>query len=488
MTNQLLEAALNYARRGWRVFPCRPKGKEPLTPAGFKNATTDEAQIRVWWGIWPDANIGLATGNGLYVLDLDGPDGEASVQGKEIPDGPQVTTGKGRHCYFQTDAPLRLFAGKLRGVDGRGEGGYVIAPPSVHPLGRVYQWIEGTEDMPLPFCPDWLAELARPKAVLTPSPRTDGEGQAILAGQRNASLTSLAGTMRKRSMSAEAIEAALLEENRNRCNPPLPEDEVRRIAASVARYPAGAEDDAELRARAAKAGVTLEQARRLLQGSDEMNPLGRLSAVFRVPVSEVLLEKSGRDKCFKLILEDGRTVPLGDGEALYSFRKVRARLAENERLVLDCKPKEWPGVVEVILSQAREVVQLGSDEAMILDLLNEMLCGAERVEKVNGETLQSGLHSGACGEGARPVVIDTEGRLWTTQMHIASRLERINYRISGGKAIAEALRSLGFEPRTIPKTTCKRKRPSWDERKGDSDEVIPQFRAWCGFVPSDLAF
>lgn len=488
MTNGLLEAALSYARRGWRVFPCRPKGKEPLTPSGFKNATTDEEQIRAWWQTWPDANVAVATGNGLYVLDLDGPEAEASVLGKEIPEGPQVTTGKGRHCYFQTDEPLRLFTGKLPHVDGRGGGGYVVAPPSVHPSGAVYQWAGGTEDLPLPVCPEWLAELARSRTAPTPSPRTDGEGQAILAGQRNASLASLAGTMRKRSMSAEAIEAALLEENRNRCNPPLPEDEVRRIAASVARYPAGGDDEAGLRERAAKAGVTVEQARRLLQGEAETDPLEKLSAVFRVPVAEVLLEKCGREKCFKLTLDDGQSIPLGDGEDLYSFRKVRARLAENERLVLDCKPKEWAGIVEVVLSQAREIIQLGSDEAMILDLLNEMLCEAERVEKVNGETLLSGLHSGACGEGARPVVIDAEERLWTTQMHIASRLERINYRISGGKAIAEALRRLGFETRTIPKTTCKLKRPSWDERKDDSYEVIPQFRAWCGFVPSDLAF
>jgi hypothetical protein len=488
MTNGLLEAALSYAKRGWRVFPCRPKGKEPLTPSGFKNATTEEAQIRVWWQTWPDANVAIATGNGLYVLDLDGPDGEVSVQGREIPDGPQVTTGKGRHCYFKTEEPLRLFTGKLPHVDGRGEGGYVIAPPSVHPSGAVYRWTEGNKDIPLPVCPEWLAELARPKAVLTPSPRTDGEEQAILAGQRNASLTSLAGTMRKRGMSPAAIEAALLEENRDKCTPPLSEDEVRRIAASVAKYPAGAEDDAELRARAAKAGVTLEQARRLLQGSDEMNPLERLSAVFRVPVSEVLLEKSGRDKCFKLILEDGRTVPFGDGEALYSFRKVRARLAENERLVLDCKPKEWPSVVEIILSQAREVVQLGSDEAMILDLLNEMLCVAERVEKVNGETLLSGLHSGVCGDDAQPVVLDAEGRLWTTQMYIADRLERVKYRISGGRAITEVLRGFGFENRIILKTVWKRKKRSWEDGPEDIEGVIPQFRAWCGFVPSDLAF
>lgn len=235
-TQAILEIeALQYARRGWPVFPCKAREKQPLTSSGFRNATTDEDQIRAWWSKWPDANIGIATGNGLFVLDVDGSEGLASIEGKELPRAPRVKTSKGFHVYFKSQEELRCFTRRLPGLDGRGEGGYIIAPPSVHPSGEVYEWLVMPSELPLPECPPWLAELARGRIVSQEAARDQED--MIPAGQRNAALASLAGSMRRRGMCSASIEAALLAENAARCTPPLDEEEVRRIAGSVGRYP-----------------------------------------------------------------------------------------------------------------------------------------------------------------------------------------------------------------------------------------------------------
>lgn len=139
--NQLLLAALDYAKKGYSVFPLQQKGKKPLTSNGFKDASTNPEQIRRWWEQWPNANIGLPTGskNGLFVVDVDGdiPD--------DFPDfniGPTVKTGKGHHYYVEqpenTDIRSRT---RINGfeIDVRGEGGYVVAPPSIHETGRNYE-------------------------------------------------------------------------------------------------------------------------------------------------------------------------------------------------------------------------------------------------------------------------------------------------------------------------------------------------------------
>jgi hypothetical protein len=154
----LQESALSYARQGWPVFPIWPirdgrcacgkdcgrdAGKHPigrLAPKGFQDATTDEATITHWWTDMPDANIGIATGavSGLVVLDVDGEGGEASLAALErehgpLPETPTVLTGKGRHLYFShpgVAVPSRVHVAP--GLDVRGDGGYVVAPPSSH--------------------------------------------------------------------------------------------------------------------------------------------------------------------------------------------------------------------------------------------------------------------------------------------------------------------------------------------------------------------
>lgn len=146
--NQLLSAALAYADRGWSVFPLVPHEKAPLTKKGFLDGTTDRSQILQWWQLFPEANIGLATGDPFDVLDIDGPDSVSALQdvlGHDFRhNGPVAKTGregKGIHLYFEALPNARNRAGLLEGkLDYRGTGGYVVAPPSIHPSGRTYAW------------------------------------------------------------------------------------------------------------------------------------------------------------------------------------------------------------------------------------------------------------------------------------------------------------------------------------------------------------
>ena len=168
-SNQLLSAAREYAERGWRVFPLVPREKTPIIASGFKGASTDRNQILEWWQSFPDANIGLATGEPFDVLDLDGTSGLPALRETLGTDfrhtGPVVLTGKGWHFYFAAIGSgnrAGLFGGK---VDFRGTGGYVVAPPSIHPSGRQYRWGEHRgANLSLPTCPAALAEvLIKPK-------------------------------------------------------------------------------------------------------------------------------------------------------------------------------------------------------------------------------------------------------------------------------------------------------------------------------------
>ena len=165
----LLEAAMAYIQRGWAVFPVQPRGKRPLgrlAPHGLKNASLDEHQIEKWWRAEPEANIGLVAGVTFDVLDVDGPTGFASMTGARPLDGPTIagpscaTGGGGVHVYVA----VTRHGNKVRflpGVDWRGHGGYVVAPPSIHASGALYQWRSGRSpgDQGVREAPAWLLDL-----------------------------------------------------------------------------------------------------------------------------------------------------------------------------------------------------------------------------------------------------------------------------------------------------------------------------------------
>jgi len=206
----MLEEALALVARGYRVLPlhtptfgadgtcngcscgrpeCRPGGtqardvgKHPRTRRGVADATVDPAQVRRWWERWPSANIGIATGRGLIVLDVDGPEGQAAIRGRHVPLTVTARSGRdggGYHVYLRAPAGVRLVnrSGALPGVDLKTDGGYVVAPPSMHATGRRYTWGEYTSpgDVWIADAPDWLVDLA------TAQPRPDLAGSPNLA-------------------------------------------------------------------------------------------------------------------------------------------------------------------------------------------------------------------------------------------------------------------------------------------------------------------
>lgn len=237
----MLERALAYAAEGFHVFPCCQGKKTPLTENGCHDATTDLEQIRRWWGKWPRANIAIATGHGVVVLDFDvkeGKPGRETFQELQVRHGSlstliATTPSGGWHLWFRTDHEIRNAVDLLPGLDIRGSGGYVVVPPSMVD-GKPYAWTNEDDIADLPAS---LLSLLTAREVRRGSPKPAADG-IIPKGKRNAALTSLAGSMRRRGMGEAAIVAALAAENAEKCDPPLGEQEIRRIAASVARYPA----------------------------------------------------------------------------------------------------------------------------------------------------------------------------------------------------------------------------------------------------------
>lgn len=238
-----IDFARAYAGLKWQSFPCKPADKTPLV-RWADVATTEDNMLAGWWDTNPAANIGIACGkrSGIVVLDVDADHGgyeslaELAVDYGVLPDTPMSKTGSGgRHIFFKHPGiEIRNSAGKLGpGLDIRGDGGYVIAPPSVHPNGTRYEWVNKPSQLPLADMPEWMIELLQEKNVIAEAPRVEGK---IIAGHRNDTLFRMAGAMRRKDFNEDAIYAALVIYNRDNCNPPLSDGEVLLIAKSATRY------------------------------------------------------------------------------------------------------------------------------------------------------------------------------------------------------------------------------------------------------------
>jgi hypothetical protein len=184
----LLAAALGYAQAGIPVLPlhspvgkgrcscgrrdCDRVGKHPrwhprLISAGLQDASTDPARIDAWWSAWPTANVGLRTGAVCDVCDIDTPEGLRGVQHLLDDEMPTVRTGSGGYHVYVAPTGAGNRTRLLPGVDWRGTGGYVVAPPSLHASGEAYRWVQPPAG-PFPPCPPELRQLL----VAPPAPRS----------------------------------------------------------------------------------------------------------------------------------------------------------------------------------------------------------------------------------------------------------------------------------------------------------------------------
>ena len=235
-----LELAHTYADLKWQSFPCLPRDKKPIVK-WVEAATTEINMLNGWWDD-TGANIAVACGkrSGIIVIDIDkNHDGyetmaDLLIKYGALPQTPVVTTGSGgEHIYFKHPGiEIRNSAGKLgRGIDVRGDGGYVIAPPSIHPNGIAYEWAV-SPSVPLADMPAWMIDILQERTETQPV----NPDATYITGERNNALTQVAGAMRRKGLSEDAIFAALQIHNREKCSPPLTDGEVLLISKSVARY------------------------------------------------------------------------------------------------------------------------------------------------------------------------------------------------------------------------------------------------------------
>ncbi len=276
-TGDPLGAALAYLARGFSVIPIRgfyyagdgvlraKAGKTPLVPwQEFQKRLSTELEVREWWARWPKAAIGLVTGglSGVAVVDFDSEEAYAHALSAGVLNTPLAKTGRGYHAYytFPEGRRVRNSANGTRKIDVRGEGGYVLLPPSVHPSGSVYAWVPGKslDDIPMApfpetFLDDGGVEHQRDSAGILKLLRGGAQ-----EGGRNDALARLCGSwLNHRLTKEECLEQSAIWNTRN--NPPLSDSELRAVVSSVFRYKLDprAEGRIEFRNRAAAVLLSL---------------------------------------------------------------------------------------------------------------------------------------------------------------------------------------------------------------------------------------
>lgn len=265
--------ALAFASDGYRVLPiwppietddggytcacgnaaCRSPAKHPigrLAPNGVLDASSDAAVIAAWHADAPGCNWGVATGEGFIVLDVDSAKGAGRLreliqdhdnwQGNIAPTW-CVSTGRpgARHFYYRTDLDIRCSAGRLgKHLDIRGRGGFVIIAGSRHISGHRYAWWDRhhPSSHAMAKLPDWLGQLLTEPAKPRPKPAEfwrELTANGVDEGCRHDSLCKLVGHLAANFVDPLVAHELVASWNRDRCRPPLGDDEVERVVADI---------------------------------------------------------------------------------------------------------------------------------------------------------------------------------------------------------------------------------------------------------------
>jgi hypothetical protein len=223
----LKESAMELVNRGFSIFPLKPNDKVPATKNGCKDASADKDKISKWWDQNPNYNIGLATGNGLLVIDLDvkkenGIDtlDDWVLLNGAIPKTAIVRTGSGgQHYYYKISGSYTNKVNFMPGIDIRSDGGYVVAPPSIYKDGSIYEWIcEQDIAVADQTIYDFLSK--REKIVYFELP------DDIPDGSRDTTLYKYACSLQAKGVPDEDIRRLVHKANEERCQPPLSTAEV----------------------------------------------------------------------------------------------------------------------------------------------------------------------------------------------------------------------------------------------------------------------
>ena len=237
-----LQIAIDYANKGWAVIALSPNSKIPLKhelqPNGVKNATTNKEIIMKLWSDYPDANIGIATGemSEITVLDIDGMQGVEALKeiGFKFPETYIVQTPRGYHHYYLYDSSIQTSAGRVEKCDIRNNGGYVVAAGSTIDK-KVYKAVKNVS---LHEC--ILPDIFREKPQVSREWMAKLSSEAITEGRRNNTLFRYGCQQRvNKSLSDSDITTLINKFNQERLNPPLTTNEVDRIVQSVLSYSQG---------------------------------------------------------------------------------------------------------------------------------------------------------------------------------------------------------------------------------------------------------
>jgi Bifunctional DNA primase/polymerase, N-terminal/Primase C terminal 1 (PriCT-1) len=224
------------------------RGKHPLgrcVPHGLTDASANPAIVAHWFVNYPDSNIGVALTPGFIVVDIDPRNGGDKTMASLIASHGKLpgtvvcrTGGGGWHYYFAASNTGYRNTKLDDGIDIKTHGGYVIAPPSNHYSGGSYSWVRGHSpgEVPIAPLPDWMAKKlakAHPGRKRTREYWQDIAGEDIIDGQRNITITSLAGLL-IRKVEPKLAASLIYAYNAQYGKPPLPNDEVNVILNSIA--------------------------------------------------------------------------------------------------------------------------------------------------------------------------------------------------------------------------------------------------------------
>ncbi|NVM21328.1 MAG: bifunctional DNA primase/polymerase [Desulfobacterales bacterium] len=243
--------AIYYLSRGWSVIPLRRQDKRPaIRWLEYQHRLAGEDEAKDWFHRWPEANVGIVTGgvSGLVVLDVDPKHGgDASLEAMDKEHGPlprtieATTGGGGRHIYLaHPGGIIHNKVGLAPGIDLRGDGGCVAAPPSLHASGRRYVWAVSHEpdSTALAPMPGWLLREVTAGGRHVGHPISHWRHlvtEGVPEGERNNTIASLAGHLLWNGVDPDVTMELLLCWNLVRCRPPLPDDEVVRTVKSITR-------------------------------------------------------------------------------------------------------------------------------------------------------------------------------------------------------------------------------------------------------------
>jgi hypothetical protein len=375
--SRMLEAALRYARLGLAVIPLH--GKRPFFQDWPDKATSDRTRIERWWTQEPEANVGIATGrkSNLFVVDIDVRGGGQDSVEEWIHDHGQLpetwtdlTGGGGTHLFFRYPSfSVKNFTALCPGIDIRGDGGQVVAPPSIHPdTHNEYSWdgMAELEDQQLAEAPLWLLELLKPKDVVPSGKKGVAQVDVrIPTGTRHKTLLSMAGFLRRMGLTAEEIYPSLWAVNQARCDEPEPQGTIRAIADGVMRYQPGDQNLFKVSTQLWRMTRAVEYDR--ARERDAMTPIDGLSMVrqnFSSPkcIIEDLLYTgltivAGRPKSGKSWLALQIAINVGTGTPFMGMRTI-ARPGRVAFWALEESPERTSGRLKRLTVEMPELQHL----------------------------------------------------------------------------------------------------------------------------------